>query len=399
MGAYRTAPPHGSAGWEERMSAEGKVFYINHIDKTTHWTRPETPLALLPQEEDQPPLEEVVDHSPGVPPEHLGKPLHSDLTDMQPDHTPFATAESAPRSSVPSPGPYDDPSAHTRPDSVGNPHADVGAGVGANDLAKDGLVVDEANTDFTDTALEEVADVHPRGVSVSSGAVRGGGERAPSATVSAPTGTTDRAPSDVGAVERWESREPAQSAQGAQGAKSLRSADVLLLQTEMEMAAGEGEKEQGGEGEGAGDASTDAAAGPVSSIVKSGLFGSTVRAAGGSVGSGGGGSGGSGTGSVNGSATANHAADSSSGVAAATAATAAATAAAGVGAAAAASRSAGVGTGSEGGSGVGSEPPPLGLGDASIGLPALLGCTCVSGLLFAYDFCTARLQMARYQPR
>ncbi|CAN0505657.1 unnamed protein product, partial [Laminaria digitata] len=37
--------PHGSTGWEERMSAEGKVFYINHNDKTTHWTRPDPPLA------------------------------------------------------------------------------------------------------------------------------------------------------------------------------------------------------------------------------------------------------------------------------------------------------------------------------------------------------------------
>ncbi|CAN0295051.1 unnamed protein product, partial [Ectocarpus sp. 12 AP-2014] len=30
-------------GWEERMSAEGKVFYMNHNDKTTHWTRPDPP--------------------------------------------------------------------------------------------------------------------------------------------------------------------------------------------------------------------------------------------------------------------------------------------------------------------------------------------------------------------
>lgn len=65
-------------GWEERMSAEGKVFYINHNDKTTHWTRPEPPLALLPQEEESLPREEVDDHSPEVPPEHLGKPLHSE---------------------------------------------------------------------------------------------------------------------------------------------------------------------------------------------------------------------------------------------------------------------------------------------------------------------------------
>ncbi|CAN0516256.1 unnamed protein product, partial [Scytosiphon promiscuus] len=37
---FRIIPPRASAGWEERMSAEGKVFYINHNDKTTHWTRP-----------------------------------------------------------------------------------------------------------------------------------------------------------------------------------------------------------------------------------------------------------------------------------------------------------------------------------------------------------------------
>lgn len=342
------------------MSAEGKVFYINHIDKTTHWTRPETPLSLLPQE-DQLPLEDVVDHSPEVPPEDLGKPQHSDLTEMQTDHTPFATAESAPRSSVPSPDPHDDPSAYTRPDSIGNSHADVGAGVGAYDLTKDGSVVDNANTDFTDTTLEEVADVHPRDVSLSSGGGRGG-ERAPSATVSAPTGTTDRALSGVGSVERWESREPVQPAQPVRGVASLRSADVLLLQTEMETVAGGREQEQGGEGEDAGDASTDAAAGPVSSIVKSGLFGSTVRATGGSVGSAGGGSRG---GSANGSVTASHAADSSSAVAAATAG-------AGDGAAAAASRSAGVGTGPARRGGMDSEPPPLGLGDASIGLPAFV---------------------------
>ncbi|CAM9444576.1 unnamed protein product, partial [Hapterophycus canaliculatus] len=38
-----TGPPL-PPGWEERMSAEGKVFFINHNDRTTHWTRPDPPL-------------------------------------------------------------------------------------------------------------------------------------------------------------------------------------------------------------------------------------------------------------------------------------------------------------------------------------------------------------------
>lgn len=38
-------PPCGEhrAGWEERMSTQGKKFYINHNDKTTHWARPPAP--------------------------------------------------------------------------------------------------------------------------------------------------------------------------------------------------------------------------------------------------------------------------------------------------------------------------------------------------------------------
>ncbi|CAM9351287.1 unnamed protein product [Scytosiphon promiscuus] len=41
--AVESAGPPLPPGWEERMSAEGKVFYINHNDKTTHWTRPDPP--------------------------------------------------------------------------------------------------------------------------------------------------------------------------------------------------------------------------------------------------------------------------------------------------------------------------------------------------------------------
>ena len=337
------------------MSAEGKVFYINHNDKTTHWNRPDPPLALLPEDKDSLPLEEVSNHDPHVPrEEHLGKPLHSDLTDMQveADHTPFATAESGPHSAVASPATFDDPSAYTHPDSAGNPQAEeVEAGVGAIDLAKDEPVGDAANNDFTDPALEEVADVNPRGVSMSSG----GGERAPSATVSAPASrATDRGLSGGGSGEDWDASAPARPEQQAQQARAvphLRSADVLLLEKEMEVAAGKeeatdaaGEGGDGGVGAGTG--------GPVSSIVKSGLFGSTVRAGGGGSGS----NNGSTTGGSGGARSSNIAGAASAGDAAGDAASAV-------------SGGGGGGSVSGGEGGSGSKPPPLGLGEKETLLP------------------------------
>ncbi|CAN0462793.1 unnamed protein product, partial [Scytosiphon promiscuus] len=33
------------AGWSPRKSKTGHVFYINHVSKTTTWTRPITPRA------------------------------------------------------------------------------------------------------------------------------------------------------------------------------------------------------------------------------------------------------------------------------------------------------------------------------------------------------------------
>jgi E3 ubiquitin-protein ligase NEDD4-like len=27
-------------GWEERTADDGKIFYVNHNDQSTHWTRP-----------------------------------------------------------------------------------------------------------------------------------------------------------------------------------------------------------------------------------------------------------------------------------------------------------------------------------------------------------------------
>lgn len=333
------------------MSAEGKVFYINHNDKTTHWTRPNLPLALLPEDEDSLPLEEVSSHDPYVPPDELlGKPLHSDLTDMQAeaDHTPFATAESGLHSVVPSPATFDDPAAYTHPESLGNPHTEVEARVGAIDLAKEDPVDDVANDDVTDPALEEVADVHPRGVTLSSG----GGERAPSATVSAPAGrATDRGLSGGGSGEGWDAAPAAQTeqqaheAQQAQSVPHLRSADVLLLQTEMEVAAEEEEEEADARGKGGDGDVAASAGGPVSAIMKSGLFGSTVRAGGGGSGS----HNGSATGGSGGARSSAAAGDSSAG---------------GAGGDAASAVSGGGGVGSVSGeeSGLGSEPAPLGLG-------------------------------------
>ncbi len=27
-------------GWEERTADDGRIFYVNHNDQSTHWTRP-----------------------------------------------------------------------------------------------------------------------------------------------------------------------------------------------------------------------------------------------------------------------------------------------------------------------------------------------------------------------
>ncbi|CAN0139370.1 unnamed protein product, partial [Ectocarpus sp. 4 AP-2014] len=54
-----SAEPPLPPGWEERMSAEGTVFYMNHNDKTTHWTRPDPP-PVQPDDspdDDVPPVE------------------------------------------------------------------------------------------------------------------------------------------------------------------------------------------------------------------------------------------------------------------------------------------------------------------------------------------------------
>lgn len=41
-------------GWEERKTPNGRVYYVNHVTKSTQWERPTAPATLPPTEDATP---------------------------------------------------------------------------------------------------------------------------------------------------------------------------------------------------------------------------------------------------------------------------------------------------------------------------------------------------------
>jgi hypothetical protein len=39
-------------GWEARSTLSGRVYYVNHFTRTSHWERPTTSAISTPQSED-----------------------------------------------------------------------------------------------------------------------------------------------------------------------------------------------------------------------------------------------------------------------------------------------------------------------------------------------------------
>ncbi|CBJ27893.1 ubiquitin-protein ligase [Ectocarpus siliculosus] len=200
-----SAEPPLPPGWEERMSAEGKVFYMNHNDKTTHWTRPDPP-------------------------------------PVQPDDSPDDDVPPVEREDV-----------------------QMATGSTANVGAAAATVV-----------LEEVADSSP-GRGGFGGGVVTNPRRAPSATVVAAVAAAADDEEEEEASRSVDAPSPTAAAAAARkeepGASSSGKAAEPIADDDDD-AAREGE---GGEGAGAG---------AVSSIVRSGLFGATVVRPGGGGGGG-----------------------------------------------------------------------------------------------------------------
>lgn len=44
---HRAPSSHLPEGWEERKTADGRNYYVNHVSKTTQWSRPTQPAALV----------------------------------------------------------------------------------------------------------------------------------------------------------------------------------------------------------------------------------------------------------------------------------------------------------------------------------------------------------------
>ncbi|CAM9496462.1 unnamed protein product, partial [Ectocarpus sp. 8 AP-2014] len=255
-----SAEPPLPPGWEERMSAEGKVFYMNHNDKSTHWTRPDPP-PVQPDDspdDDVPPVEtedvEMASRSisPAIetpPPDHPSNGGTAALTlDSPARQGGVAAATTAAAAAAAAAAADDDDDGvltsvkEPLPKPTGST-ADVGAAAAA-------------------VVLEEVADSSP-GRGGFGGGVDTNPRRAPSATVVAAVGAAAEeeeeasrsvdAPSPTAAAAAARKEEPEASSSG-KAAEPIADDD--------DDAAREGE---GGEG-----------AGAVSSIVRSGLFGATV---------------------------------------------------------------------------------------------------------------------------
>eukprot|EP00903_Cladosiphon_okamuranus_P005757 g5709.t2 len=248
-------------GWEERMSAEGKVFYINHNDRTTHWTRPDPP-PVQPDDspdEDLPPSEA---EAAALTSTESSSPLagkgHSALSTnggVGVEASPALSGDSATRD-----------------------------GSGSRACAKD-VVHEEDDEEATEAAAEQEelpkaagAEMEAEAEAVTLEEVAGASagitgvdvdpNMAPSATVVA-----DAAPQEEEEGGELTTRSLGASASAAAFARDKDEADASPEPTTGDDPATAGE--EAGEGGGG-------AGGPVSSIVKSGLFGATVARTGGS---------------------------------------------------------------------------------------------------------------------
>lgn len=212
------------------MSAEGKVFYINHIDRTTHWIRPgferpeddATPDATSPPNHDHPPPS-------------LGNDIAVVTTDRN-HAVPVASA---------SDDGDDSSDVITQSLSSGKDLAEGGGVVG---VSKDEELSGVHDTAPIEMFLEEVADASAEAVLASGGAA----SRAPSATV------------DTAPVAKPSLTLPARPAAA--------SDPVVVPQSEVSVAPPPAEPANQQEW-----CAAPPDRGPVSSIVKSGLFGATIH--------------------------------------------------------------------------------------------------------------------------
>lgn len=253
------------------MSAEGKVFYINHTDKTTHWTRPDPP-PVQPHDspaEDLPPSEAVTS---------MGSAYFSSGN----NYSPFpANGGGGVDAAVASPALSGDFSA--RENSAGlSAEDDVVAPRQEEEEEEEEVfkvAAAAAHTEVEAAVLEEVAHT-------SIGSVAGTGvdidpRVAPSATVVADADATEEPTStsrSMGASPTMEAGRSAMAAAATSSTASARGREEAAASLEAASSnAGDdpAPAEEAGQEEGAG-------AGPVSSIVKSGLFGATVARPGGS---------------------------------------------------------------------------------------------------------------------
>eukprot|EP00752_Nemacystus_decipiens_P003934 g3602.t1 len=262
-----SAEPPLPPGWEERMSAEGKVFYINHNDRTTHWTRPDPP----PVQPDDSPAEDL-------PPSDARGSTESWAPAAGKDESPLPTngraddAGASPALSGGSNGGYGGAAAYAE-DAVAHYDDEEGEEAAQDPPRAAAAAAAEAEAEAEAVTLEEVA-----GASFGSTGVDVDPKVAPSATVVADA-----------AVEESTSRSMGASPATSSGAAAATAAASTAFVTGEE----EANKSLEAVTPSAGDDPTAAAvaeeegdgvgrAGPVSSIVKSGLFGATVVRPGGS---------------------------------------------------------------------------------------------------------------------
>ena len=246
------------------MSAEGKVFYINHNDKTTHWTRPDPP----PVQPDDSPAEDL-------PPSGA---LTS--TGSGKDHDPFPTNGSADAGASPAlPGGSNGGYGSARPYGDEEAVAPEGDEEAEEEEARPEVSRAVAAAVETEAEVEAVTLEEVAGASVESTAVDIDPRMAPSATVVAETAEEEEstARSMGGSAATAFARGTEEAGASLEAATSRSGGgDTTTASAAAAAAAATGE-EGGEEGAGGGEGG-----GPVSSIVKSGLFGATVARPGGS---------------------------------------------------------------------------------------------------------------------
>ncbi|CAN0503947.1 unnamed protein product, partial [Ectocarpus sp. 12 AP-2014] len=274
-----SAEPPLPPGWEERMSAEGKVFYMNHNDKTTHWTRPDPP-PVQPNDspdDDVPPVEtEDV--------EMASRSISPAIETPPPDHPSNGDTAATASSSLT----LDSPArqggvAAAAATAAATAAAAVAAAAAAAADDDDGVLTSvkeplpkatgrtaDVGAASATVVLEEVADSSP-GRGGFGGGVDTNPRRAPSATVVAAVGA---AADEVEEASRLvDAPSPTAAAAAARKDESEASSSGKAAEPIEDDDDDAAREREGGGG-----------AGAVSSIMKSGLFGDVVRPGGGSSG-------------------------------------------------------------------------------------------------------------------